>query len=151
MNLPEYVVQCLEYDFTKLVIALVLTIPVAYNRENATKIMGLRTFPLVAIATCGFILISNSFIEPSSEDARARVLQGILSGIGFIGGGAILKKGDRVLGTASAASIWTTGAIGVAVAYAKFDIALFLAFANFGILHWLTRFKSKSSKSDDPD
>jgi hypothetical protein len=48
----------------------------------------------------------------------------VVAGICFIGGGAILKKDDQVLGTASAASIWATGAIGIAVAYARYDIAL---------------------------
>jgi putative Mg2+ transporter-C (MgtC) family protein len=51
-----------------------------------------------------------------STDAEARVISGILTGIGCIGGGAILKDGGTVAGTATAASIWNTGAIGIAVA-----------------------------------
>ncbi|MDX1413362.1 MAG: MgtC/SapB family protein [Candidatus Promineifilaceae bacterium] len=128
-------------DFFKLTIAFLLALPVAYDREQSTRIMGLRTFPLVAIATCGYVLIGQTFIEASDGGAQARILQGLVAGIGFIGGGAILKKDDRVLGTASAASIWTTGAIGIAVAYARYDIALFLMAANFVVLRWLTPLK----------
>jgi putative Mg2+ transporter-C (MgtC) family protein len=59
------------------------------------------------------------------------VLQGIVTGIGFIGGGAILTRKETVAGTASAASIWNTGAIGVAVAFSRFEIAIVLALLNF--------------------
>lgn len=134
-------------DIGKMLIAVLLTLPIAYNRERSTHIMGLRTFPLVGLATCSFVLISQAFIEPGNSDAQARVIQGILAGIGFIGAGAILKKEDKVLGTASAASIWSTGALGIAVAYERYDIALFLTTANFLLLflgtplkeHWLAK------------
>lgn len=63
-----------------------------------------------------YILIALDFIGDGHPDAKARVLQGILAGLGFIGGGAILKGDNGVRGTASAATIWVTGAIGVAVA-----------------------------------
>lgn len=141
--MPEILEQTLFTDFAKLTIAFLLTLPIAINRERATEIMGLRTFPLVAIATCGYVLIGQTFID-SSGDSLARILQGVTAGIGFIGGGAILKKEEKVFGTASAASIWTTGAIGVAVAFARFDIAIFLALANYLILRWLTPLKQNS-------
>jgi putative Mg2+ transporter-C (MgtC) family protein len=141
--MPPILEQLLSSDFVKLVLAFVLTFPIAYNREQATNIMGLRTFPLVSIATCAFVLVCNTFIPSADSGAQARIVQGIVAGIGFIGGGAILKKDDHVLGTASAASIWTTGAIGVAVAYARFDIALFLSIVDYVILRWLTPLKKK--------
>lgn len=141
MEISELWNQLQNSDLFKLIIAFLFSLPIAYDREQSTRIMGLRTFPLVAIATCGTILIGMTFIDAASSDAQARIIQGILAGIGFIGGGAILKKEDYVLGTASAASIWTTGAIGIAVAYARFDIALFLAAANFVILRWFTHLK----------
>jgi putative Mg2+ transporter-C (MgtC) family protein len=139
--MPPILEQLLNNDFVKLVIAFLLTFPIAYNREESTNIMGLRTFSLVAIATCSYVLVSSTFIPIADSGAQARIVQGIVAGIGFIGGGAILKKDDRVSGTASAASIWTTGAIGVAVAYARYDIGLFLAIANYLILRWLTPLK----------
>jgi putative Mg2+ transporter-C (MgtC) family protein len=63
----------------------------------------------------------------TSTDAESRVIQGIVTGIGFIGGGAILKSGDTVSGTATAASIWATGLIGVSVAADRFEIAFVLS------------------------
>lgn len=133
--------QLVQPELAKLLLAFVLALPIAYNRERSTRIMGLRTYPLVAIATCGFVLIGMGFIDQQQSDAQARIVQGLVAGIGFIGGGAILKRGDRVLGTASAASIWTTGAVGVAAAYGRYDIAILLSAVTFIILRWLTPLK----------
>jgi putative Mg2+ transporter-C (MgtC) family protein len=58
-----------------------------------------------------------------------------LSGIGFIGGGAILKEGGNVRGLATAASIWVTGAVGAAVALGREEIALVMSLIAFGTLH----------------
>lgn len=147
----DTIIELSKLDLVKLLMTLLLTVPIAYNREQHTKIMGLRTFPLVALATCAYVLISKSFIHPDAGDAQARVVQGILAGLGFIGGGAILKKEDKVLGTASAASIWTTGAIGIAVACVRYDIAFILAVTDFLILRWLTPLKSKVSHLDESE
>jgi len=76
-------------------------------------------------------LLHDNFIPPDHPDAMARLLAGLLAGIGFIGGGAILKKENEVEGTAAAASIWITGAIGSAVALDMFGIAIILAALNF--------------------
>jgi putative Mg2+ transporter-C (MgtC) family protein len=73
----------------------------------------------------------------SSTDAEARVIQGLMTGMGFIGGGAILKHGGRVQGTATAASLWSTGAIGLAVASRRFEIALVISAMTFLTLRFL--------------
>ena len=112
-----------------LAVAYVLALPIGWDRELSKRRFGLRTFPIVAVVSCGFMLVGMAVIE--STDGEARVLQGIITGIGFIGGGAILKNEDKVAGTASAASIWNTGAIGVSVAFSRFEIALVLALLNF--------------------
>lgn len=113
----------------KLGIAYALALPVAWDREKAAQSAGLRTFPLVSIATCGFMLIGMQVLD--STEAEARVMEGIITGMGFIGAGAILKGQDRVVGTATAASLWTTGAIGLAVAWNRLEIAITLSVLNF--------------------
>lgn len=128
----------------QLAIAFVLTMPIAWERERSTRIMGLRTFPLVALGSCAYILIGSDVIG-DSPDARARLIQGMVSGLGFIGGGAILKRGDdkRVRGTATAASIWTTGAAGTAVGFSRYEIAIVVVVLNFLILWWLSTLKTE--------
>ena len=120
----------LVYDHgIRLILAYLLALPIGWDREHSKRQFGLRTFPLVAVVTCGYMLVGKSVI--SSTDGEARVIQGILTGIGFIGGGAILTNQDKVAGTASAASIWNTGAIGLAVAFDRYEIAILLAALNF--------------------
>ena len=69
--------------------------------------------------------------------------EGLLTGIGFIGSGAILKTEASVRGTATAASIWNTAAVGAAVAYGNYDIAIVLSIANFAV-RWLEEIKVNS-------
>jgi putative Mg2+ transporter-C (MgtC) family protein len=73
----------------------------------------------------------------------------LITGIGFIGGGAILKEGASVHGTATAASIWNTGAIGAAVAFGRYEIAIVLSFINFVTFRWLTPIKDALKSTDE--
>lgn len=139
--------------FMKFVLVYLLTLPIALERETSTRIMGLRTFPLVAIASCGYVLVAVAVVGENA-DAQARIIQGLMSGIGFIGGGAILKEGTSVRGTATAASVWTTGGLGAAVAYDHLEIAILVSLVTFLTLHLLTPIEKriKSNRTDqDPD
>ena len=109
-----------------LMTAYLLAIPIGWNREREERSAGLRTFPLVAVATCGFVQAAETLVA-SSPEAMARIIEGLITGMGFIGGGAILRQADSVKGTATAASLWVTGAIGAAVGLGSYDVALILA------------------------
>ncbi len=125
-------------------LAYVLALPIAMDRERESRSAGLRTFPLVAMSACGYMLVGISVLD--STDAEARVLQGLVTGIGFIGGGAILKSKGNVTGTATAASIWNTGLIGIAVAFGRYEIALLLSLINVVTLRFVRQFKSGEPK-----
>ncbi|NIP43519.1 MAG: MgtC/SapB family protein [candidate division Zixibacteria bacterium] len=88
------------HNLYHLAIAFALAIPIALNREVSAKGAGLRTFPLVAVASCGFMLVGIDVLK--TTDAESRVIYGIATGIGFIVGGAILKTKGSVSGTATA-------------------------------------------------
>ncbi|HEY7910675.1 MAG TPA: MgtC/SapB family protein [Blastocatellia bacterium] len=148
MNLPDIDWSLILSNFISLAIAYVLALPVAWNREKSELRLGLRTFPLVAISSCGYVLLSARAFG-SDSDAMARIIQGLITGIGFIGGGAILKQGANVLGTATAASIWSTGAIGGAVAFGRYEIAIVLSVMNFATLRWLTPLKHSLNESEE--
>ena len=128
-------------------VAYALAIPLGWDREMRARGAGIRTFPLVAMASCGYMLTGIYVVEP--DDARARVMYGILTGIGFIGGGAILKDKGSIAGTATAASIWSTGAIGMAVAWHRFEIALALSVMTFLTLRF-GKFLSGETAEDEP-
>lgn len=110
-----------------LVVAYALAFPIGWNRERAERSAGLRTFPLVAVASCGFVQAAEG-VTTDNPEALARIVEGIITGMGFIGGGAILKLGSSIKGTATAASLWATGAIGISVGLGAIDVAVMIAF-----------------------
>lgn len=126
----------------RLGLAFLMAIPLAWEREVSTRRIGLRTFPLVSMASCAFVLVSSQQLGEFS-DAQARILQGVITGVGFIGGGAILKNDSGVTGTATAAGIWATGAIGAAVAFGHLEAALALMVAAFLTLRLLSSVKEE--------
>ena len=79
----------------------------------------------------------------------SKVIEGVITGIGFIGGGAILKHGDSVHGTATAASLWATGAIGLSVGLGSFDVAITVSIFTFLTLRLLTLVKSDPEPESD--
>jgi putative Mg2+ transporter-C (MgtC) family protein len=132
------------YHLYQLGIAFVLALPIALNRESRSDGAGLRTFPLVAISCAAFMLVAKD-VYPDFEP-QSRVMYGIITGIGFIGGGSIIKSSDGVHGTATAAGIWLTGAIGVSVAYGRYEIALVLSIIGFCVLQVMEPYKKKINK-----
>ena len=121
----------------KIVAAYLMALPVGYAGEKEAHSVGVRTFPVVAVASCCYVLIGTSFGEPHSADTTSRIIQGVVAGIGFVGGGAILKSESHVHGTATAASIWNIAALGAAVALDHYLLAFTLAILNFVTLRWL--------------
>lgn len=137
-----------------LVVAYLLALPIGWNRESEERSAGIRTFPLVAMAACGFVLVAIGVLGATSA-GQARILEGLITGVGFIGGGAILKHGTQALGTATAASLWATGALGAAVGYGLYDIAVILSGVTYVTLRYLAPAKKPAleatPKEDRPD
>ena len=132
-----------------LLAAYLLAFPLGWNREKEERSAGLRTFPLVAVASCGFIQAAEGMAAGHPE-ALSRVIEGVIAGMGFIGGGAILRLKDGVQGTATAASLWVTGAIGVACALGAFDVAIVLSVGAFATLWLMPPLKKAAGVDDDP-
>lgn len=125
-----------------------LTLLIGWEREQQEHTTGIRTFPLVGIASCGFLL---AFGPHADSGDQSRVLQGLITGIGFVGGGAILKDSATVRGTATAASIWNAGAIGALVAMNHYSIAIVLALLNLLTLRALLPLKARIDRGRQPD
>jgi putative Mg2+ transporter-C (MgtC) family protein len=131
-----------------LSIAYALAFVLGWNRERRGHSAGLRTFPLVAIASCGFVQAAETMVGNSPE-ALARVVEGVITGIGFIGAGAILKGGTHVHGTATAASIWVTGAIGAAIGLGSYQVAVTLCLFAAVTLYMISRLKPDRVEEDE--
>jgi putative Mg2+ transporter-C (MgtC) family protein len=110
----------------KIGIAYVVALPVGWEREKHERSAGLRTYPLVAVSTCGFLLVA---VRAFNGDvaAQSRAMQGLIAGIGFIGAGTIMKLQRQIHGTATAASLLATAIIGMAVANGLYDLAVVLS------------------------
>lgn len=126
----------------RLLMAALLGGVLGFERERAGKVAGLRTHMLVAVGSAFFVLVPQ--LDDRSDAEIARVIQGVITGIGFLGGGVILKLKEReqVRGLTSAASIWLTTAIGIAVGLGRLGSALLAAIVAFlilGTLHRLDR------------
>ncbi len=130
-----------------LVAAYLLALPIGWDREKSERSAGLRTFPLVAIASCGFIQ-ATEHLTAGSPEATARIVEGLITGMGFIGGGAILVVKNNVKGTATAASLWATGAVGTAVGLGSYDIAVVLSVMTFFTLRIMTNLKPDAPRDE---
>ncbi|MBI1380983.1 MAG: MgtC/SapB family protein [Planctomycetaceae bacterium] len=119
-------VEQLTRVLVRLVVAGVLGGILGYEREFHGKDAGLRTHILVSMGAALFVLAPDQLGMHIAD--MSRVIQGIVTGIGFLGAGAILKHNDRreIEGLTTAAAVWTTAAIGIACGLG----ALFLAIAS---------------------
>lgn len=147
----------MSFDFSlmlaatlRMALALALTLPIARERELHDMSAGLRTFPIVALGSCGLVLLATSVFPPGSV-AVMYVIQGLVTGVGFIGGGAIIKANDRVRGTATAASIWATAAVGACIGLGRAEIAVVLAVFTFLTLNVVSRLESKHMIPPTPE
>lgn len=136
------------YNLWLLLLSFLLALPIAWDREKAERTLGLRTFPLVAMASAAYVLIAQAVLAAEPTEI-SRIIQGLLTGIGFLGGGAIVKQGLSVHGTATAASIWSTAGIGLGVAVGRYEIAIALSVANFCTLRLLGALKPAVQQSDE--
>jgi len=108
----------------RLLVAMLLGAVIGVQREKTGKPAGLRTHMLVALGAALFVLAP---LEAGmTSDDLSRVIQGLAAGIGFIGGGAILKLSEErdIQGLTTAAGIWMTAAVGVAAGLGRLGVAL---------------------------
>ena len=122
--------------FANLVGALVLGMAVGYERSFHGRAAGMRTFGLVCTASCAVTLVAgypsiwyggaDHGIRQVSADPT-RVIQGVLTGVGFLGAGMITKEGLNISGLTTAASIWASSCIGILVGVGFYQTAILLA------------------------
>ncbi|HEX8285354.1 MAG TPA: MgtC/SapB family protein [Pyrinomonadaceae bacterium] len=123
----------------RLAAATLLGAVIGIQRERAGKPAGLRTHMLVTLGTAVFVLACAGV--GMSSDGLSRVIQGVVTGIGFIGAGSILKLSEQrdVQGLTTAAGIWMTAAVGVAVGLGSLGVAILSTFFTLVILSFSKR------------
>lgn len=127
---------------------------IGLEREYKSKSAGLKTNMLVALGACVFVLISLMFAGQKNTD-MTRVLGQVVTGVGFLGAGAILQRGASVKGLTTAATIWCSAGVGCLAAVGRYwelvilTITVVLVNFLFGMLD--TRIASRFKKKDEED
>jgi putative Mg2+ transporter-C (MgtC) family protein len=127
----------------RLLFAIVLGAVVGIQREQSHKPAGLRTHMLVSLGAALFVI---AVVESGMDnDGVSRVLQGLVTGIGFLGGGAILKLQQQreVEGLTTAAGIWLMAAVGVAVGLGRLGLATVGTILTWIIMSWIGRIEHR--------
>lgn len=136
----------------RLLFAVGLAAIIGWERETANRSAGLRTHMLVAL---GSALFTVSSLEASGNEASdvTRVIQGVATGVGFIGGGAILKleSENRITGLTTAGTVWLAAAIGVVAGLGKLGAAVVGILMAWIILVVLERFKWKALPEEEKE
>jgi putative Mg2+ transporter-C (MgtC) family protein len=128
--------------------ALLLGLLVGYERSYHGRAAGMRTYGMVCMASCALTVLciypqhwlgdhSLSSVDPT------RVIQGVVTGIGFLGAGLIMKDGMSISGLTTAASIWASSAIGVLVGVGFYGAAVLLSLISAGLMMWGAKLEAR--------
>ncbi len=128
--------------FLRLAAALVAGGIIGYERERDSQPAGLRTHMILALGAALVMILSvNIGIKFGSDPARLAAQ--VISGIGFLGAGAILRFGFNVKGLTTASTLWTTAMVGMAIGYGYYLVSLFAVVITIIVLTLVERFEKK--------
>jgi putative Mg2+ transporter-C (MgtC) family protein len=135
--------------FLNLLGSLLLGLLVGYERSYHGRAAGMRTYGLVCMASTALTVIAGypefwyggHVLNPVTPDVT-RVIQGIVTGVGFLGAGVIMKEGMSISGLTTAASIWSASAIGVLVGVGFYASAMLLSMLSAVAMMWVTKLET---------
>jgi putative Mg2+ transporter-C (MgtC) family protein len=132
--------------FFNLLGALLLGLLVGYERSYHGRAAGMRTYGLVCMASAALVVIAgypaywyggNTANFGAADPTR--IIQGIVTGIGFLGAGVIMKEGFSISGLTTAASIWNSSAIGILVGIGFYPAAILMALVSVACMMWVSK------------
>ena len=141
-------------DLVPMVVSLLLGTIVGLERQMGRKPAGLRTHVLVCLGSTMFVLPTRRAVEAfggSTLDA-SRIVHGVVTGVGFLGAGSIMRTEGFVFGLTTAASIWMVAAIGVAVGVQAYPLAVVGAVMALVVLEgyrWLERMTDHNDDTNE--
>lgn len=132
----------------RVTIALACGAFIGYERERHGLEAGIRTYAAVAIGTCSFGLISSHV--PGSSDLT-RIAAGVVTGIGFIGAGVIVHARGKAYGLTTAATIWATASVGLAISFGMYIVGVLTSVIIYGLLalHDFKFYRKLAKPTDD--
>jgi putative Mg2+ transporter-C (MgtC) family protein len=141
------------HDLIAMLVSTVLGTLVGWERQLGRKPAGLRTHTLVCLGSTMFVLVTRHAVQDIGGTSfdPTRIIHGVITGVGFLGAGSILRTEGYVHGLTTAASIWMVAAIGVAVgvhAYVLAIIGAALALVVLEAFSWAERFVSRQGEGE---
>lgn len=141
----------------RLVAALILGAVIGHERQGRRKSAGFRTHILVCLGACLTMIVSlNVSLElyhtqpPGMANADAeRIAAQVISGVGFLGAGAIMKEGFNVIGLTTAASLWVVAAIGLCAGSGYYSFAVLTTILAYLTLTWFSKLEKSYMNPDD--
>jgi len=130
-------------SITPIFAALVLGGLIGLEREVHKKPAGLRTNMMICMAATVFTLLAKSIY---SQDAESRVIQGVITGVGFLGAGALMHTSGNVHGMTTAATIWLVTSVGIACGMGRYDIAVVVTLLAISVLWGLSPLDKRLNK-----
>jgi putative Mg2+ transporter-C (MgtC) family protein len=134
LNFSSLMVVSYGESVLRLCLAVMIGVVLGWDREQKGKTIELQAYVIVAVTACLIALLGQEMAFEFNEKGNvasldlAKVMSGVMTGLGFLGAGALIKKGnDKVVGTATGASIWAAGSIGLAFGFGFYVIS-FTAF-----------------------
>jgi len=111
----------------KLSISASFGLILGWERDSKNKPIDFRAYIIIATATCALAILAEQLNQQYDNFDFAKLIAGILSGIGFLGAGAIIKKQDKtVIGSATGASIWAAAGMGLIIGFGFYEIGIIL-------------------------
>lgn len=150
-NLEQYwslrIVEANIVVFFNLLGALGLGLLLGYERSYHGRAAGMRTYGLVCLASAGLTVIvgySEFWFGGHGQESvnAAPIIQGIITGVGFLGAGVIIKEGYTISGLTTAASIWSAAAIGVLVGVGFYMSAMLLTLMSTMVMMWISKLEA---------
>lgn len=161
MHLPGWVDRDLLEAVLRLLVATLAGMAIGLNRDLHDKPVGMRTLGLVSLGSALVLLASTRFGQLEfDQDAVSRVIQGILTGVGFIGAGVVLhdKTRMKIHGLTTASTVWVAAVLGVTAGMGAWLVTIVgsgitLALLVFGgpLERWLERLIGGHRSSSEPD
>jgi len=144
-------------DVISIIVATVLGAAIGIERELSGKAAGLRTNVLICLGAAIFTIISKRMVE-GTDGSIARIAAQIVTGVGFLGAGAVIQDRGGVHGLTTAATIWLVASIGMAcgagfykLAIVSTLVAIFVLLGLLQLVRFLKRYKKKNNTESIPD
>ena len=146
----EYILERVDIQsILPMVIAVVLGALIGIERELHRKPAGLRTNALICMGAAAFMVIAQRI--GLAPDAISRMTAGIVTGVGFIGGGAVLRDRANISGVTTAATIWVVTSIGIACGMRLYDMAVSITILSLIVLSLLGPLDRKIRRPKDTE